>query len=77
LALSVRPQGYEAVLSEGEQVLRAIEAAGGRLEVSDRSHPEEIQRMFGLSKGAFKKLIGSLYRQGKIVIRHDSIELPK
>lgn len=77
LALSVRPQGYEAVLSEGERVLRAIEAAGGRLEVSDRSHPEEIQRMFGLSKGAFKKLIGSLYRQGKIVIRHDSIELPK
>ncbi|HWD39320.1 MAG TPA: S1-like domain-containing RNA-binding protein [Fimbriimonas sp.] len=75
VAVSLRPQGYEAVLGERERILEALKREGGVLPVSDKSSPEEIQRRFGLSKGAFKKLIGTMYREGEITIGSDSIRL--
>jgi len=75
IAVSLRPQGYQAVLGERERVLDALREAGGVLPVSDKSSPEEIQRRFGLSKGAFKKLIGTLYREGEIEIGESEIRL--
>ncbi len=75
LALSLRPQGYDAVLGERDRVIRALEANGGSLPLSDKSSPDEILRKFGMSKGAFKKLIGTLYREGIIVIEDDRIAL--
>ncbi len=75
VALSLRPIGLRAVLQERDRVLDALKAAGGTLPVSDRSTPVDIHRRFGLSKGAFKKLIGTLYREGLIVIEYDHIRL--
>lgn len=75
VAVSLRPQGYQAVLNEADRLMAALKAAGGVLPVSDKSSPEEIQRRFGLSKGAFKKLIGNLYREGRIKIEPDQIRL--
>ena len=46
------------------------------LAVSDKSPAEEIARRFGVSKGNFKKAIGGLYKQGRIVIHPDRIERP-
>jgi predicted RNA-binding protein (virulence factor B family) len=34
-----------------------------------------ISSLFGVSKGNFKKAIGALYKEGKIVIHADRIEL--
>lgn len=75
VAVSLRPQGFEALLGERDRILSALKKAGGTLPVSDKSSPEEIQRRFGLSKGAFKKLIGALYREGKIKISDSNIQL--
>lgn len=75
IAVSLRPQGLKAVLGERDRVLEALNAAGGMLPVSDKSSPEQIQALFGLSKGAFKKLIGSLYKEGKIAIEAERIRL--
>ncbi|MEI7576915.1 MAG: S1-like domain-containing RNA-binding protein [Armatimonadota bacterium] len=75
LALSLRPQGYGAVLGERDRVVRALEANGGSLPLSDKSSPDEILRAFGMSKGAFKRLIGTMYREGIIVIEDDRIAL--
>jgi predicted RNA-binding protein (virulence factor B family) len=47
----------------------------GALPVSDRSTPREIQDLFGISKKAFKKSIGALYKQNKIIIYPDEIKL--
>lgn len=44
------------------------------LALSDKSPAEEIARQFGVSKGNFKKAIGGLYKQGRIVIHLDRIE---
>ena len=43
--------------------------------VSDKSAPEVISNHFGVSKGNFKKAIGALYKEGKIAIHADRIEL--
>lgn len=77
IALSLRPQGFAGALAERERVLGALREAGGTLRVSDRSSPAEIQRMFGMSKGAFKKLIGALYREKLIELSDDAIRLAK
>jgi predicted RNA-binding protein (virulence factor B family) len=49
---------------------------GGSLALSDKSSPEAISAHFRTSKGNFKKAIGGLYKQGRIVIHADRIELP-
>jgi predicted RNA-binding protein (virulence factor B family) len=75
VAVSLRPQGYERVMDARSRLLGALRAAGGSLPVSDRSSPEEIHRRFGLSKGAFKKLIGTLWKEGVIELEADRIRL--
>ena len=75
ISLSLQPIGPAAADSLGEQILARLREAGGRLPLSDKSAPEEISRLFGVSKGNFKKAIGGLYKQGLIVILDEGIEL--
>ncbi len=75
ISLSLQPVGAAAADSLAEQILARLQAAGGRLALSDKSAPEDIARAFGVSKGNFKKAIGGLYKQGRIVIRDEGIEL--
>lgn len=75
VAISLRPQGFGAVLGERTKLINALRAAGGEMQVHDKSSPEEIQHRFGLSKGAFKKLVGVLYKEGVIELKAGSIKL--
>ena len=75
VAISLRPVGYQSVLGEREKLLAALKKNGGFLPLSDRATPEEIHRALGLSKGAFKKLIGALYKEGIIQIETHVIRL--
>jgi predicted RNA-binding protein (virulence factor B family) len=43
--------------------------------LNDKSSPEAIFDAFRTSKGTYKKTIGGLYKQGKIVIEKDGIRL--
>lgn len=76
IAISLRPQTPARVDEHADRILAAVRANGGRLGVHDRSDPEDIYRRFGLSKSAFKRLIGNLQRQGKLRIESDHIRLP-
>ncbi len=77
ITLSRFPVGYNTVISHGTRLLQELQASGGFLPYSDNTAPEQIREHFGLSKKAFKKLIGSLFREGKIVIQDDGIYLKK
>ena len=56
-------------------ILQKLQENQGSLPVSDKTAADEIARLFGVSKGNFKKAIGGLYKQGRIVIHPDRIEL--
>ena len=74
IALSLQPVGQALSDDLQAQIIKRLEEAGGTLEVSDKSTPELISRLFGVSKGNFKKAIGGLFKQGLIVIHDDRIE---
>ena len=74
IALSLQPIGQQAVNSLHDQILDKLKAANGVLPVSDKSDPQLISDLFGVSKGNFKKAIGALYKDGLIVIHADRIE---
>ena len=74
ISLSLQPVGQEAANSLHAKILQQLQANGGTLAVSDKSPPEVISGLFGVSKGNFKKAIGALYKQGQIVIHADRIE---
>ena len=76
ISLSLQPLGREAASSLSEQILAKLREADGQLPLSDKSSPEQISSLFGVSKGNFKKAIGGLYKQGLIVIEADRIRLP-
>ncbi len=75
--LSLAPAGRAAIEDAKEIVLEALQKAGGRLELSDRSEPEDIRRLLGLSKKAFKRAIGALYRERLISIGESAVELTR
>lgn len=58
-----------------DDILDALEKAGGFLAVNDKSSPDEIKAAFKISKRVFKKAIGMLYRQHKITLETDGIRL--
>ena len=74
IALSLQPIGAQLASSLNAKILDKLRANQGSLPISDKSDPQLISDMFGVSKGNFKKAIGALYKEGKIVIHADRIE---
>jgi predicted RNA-binding protein (virulence factor B family) len=77
LDIGLRAFGGKAkALEVGDQILERLKYAGGTLPIGDKSSPEEINAEFpGVSKSAFKKAIGSLFKQKLVQPSSDSISL--
>ncbi|WP_333701952.1 S1 RNA-binding domain-containing protein [Vibrio hepatarius] len=73
--LSLQKVGVAKMDDLSESILELLEKKGGFLPLNDKSSPEAIFAAFRTSKGTFKKSIGGLYKQGKIVIEQDGIRL--
>lgn len=56
-------------------ILRYLHEHDGFAAVHDKSDPQLISDLFGMSKGAFKKTIGGLYKQRVISIDKEGIRL--
>lgn len=67
--------GYSRVEPIGEQILKALQANGGSMPFNDKSSPESIRAEFDVSKQAFKRAIGALYKQKLIRIEGEGIVL--
>lgn len=57
------------------RILRVLAENDGWLELCDSSPPEDIHDELGVSKKAFKRATGALFRKRKIVIEDDGIRL--
>lgn len=74
--ISLEPIGYQNFNDKNcELVYKGLRDSKGTIFLSDKSSPEEIYAQFGISKKAFKKAIGALYQDRKIVIGKESIKL--
>lgn len=58
-----------------QKILDHLHARGGSSTFTDKSSPEDIYREFQVSKAHFKRAIGLLYKQQKIVMGKDLIRL--
>ena len=73
--VSLQPDKGRHVHSTFDIILDHLKSVGGKSEFGDKSSPEDIKREFKVSKKVFKQAIGGLYKEGKIKITGDGIEL--
>ena len=75
--ISLQPDKGRHLFSTSDKILEQLEQAGGKLRFNDASSPEDIKNKFQISKTVFKQAIGKLYKQRKIKITDEGIELVK
>lgn len=73
--LCLQKPGYEKVDDVAEQVLGQLRLHGGSMAVSDKTAPELIYQLFGVSKKNFKKAVGALYKKKIISLDEKGIRL--
>lgn len=67
-------QGYQKVDDETETILRLLDQHNGYLPYHDKSDPDDIYRVFGMSKKTFKMTVGKLYKDRKIELTKTGIK---
>jgi len=70
IELSLRAHAHEELENDAVVILNELEKKGAHA-ISERASPEEIRKRFGLSKKAFKRAVGRLFRERKIEIDGD------
>ena len=74
--LSLQPIGYRQMIDPAEaSILKALHRRNGFLPLTDHSTPELIASELQMSKKTFKKAIGALYKQQRISLLADGIQL--
>lgn len=59
----------------GEQIIQHIIASGGQSTLTDKSAPEEIYRVFNVSKKKYKQALGTLYKSKRVLLKPGVVEL--
>lgn len=67
--------GQQSRDKDEQIILSYLKSKDGFAPVHDKSNPKVIIKLFGMSKGAFKKAIGHLYKQRVISIKEEGIFL--
>lgn len=75
LDLSVREKIPMQMDKDAELVWERITQYGGTLPFNDKADPQVIQKEFNLSKNAFKRAVGRLLKEDKIVISEKNIKV--
>ena len=75
--VSLRPQGFRNAIDADCDKILSILKKDKVLKLTDKSCPEDIKLILNMSKKAFKKAIGFLYKRKVISLYKDHIELLK
>lgn len=73
--LMLHPVGKDARNDLKQRILDYLEAQGGSTTLTDKSEPEEIYNVFNASKSAYKKALGALYKEKRIMLDKDVLSL--
>jgi predicted RNA-binding protein (virulence factor B family) len=58
-----------------DQIVNYLKEQGGFMPITDKSPPEEIYRLFEVSKKAYKRAIGGLYKKRLITFENNGTKL--
>jgi len=73
--VSLQQPGFKEVLSAEEKIVDLLQQNDGYCELNDNSSPDEIYTELQISKKVFKKAIGKLFREKRIMIEENGIRL--
>ncbi|MDR7072311.1 CvfB family protein [Fictibacillus barbaricus] len=65
--LSMRPRKEQAYNEDSERIYQYLRENKGQMPLTDKSSPEEIKAVFQMSKAAFKRALGKLLKEEKII----------
>ena len=72
---SLQAGGRKETLEFSDELLQYIQQHDGYCALGDKSDPEDIKRLFHVSKKVFKKAIGDLYKKHAITIEEDGLHI--
>ena len=73
--VSLRPLGYRNTIEDDNaKILHQLLQKNGELQLTDKSSPESIKFHLQMSKKAFKRALGALYKEKKVLLHQDRIE---
>ena len=73
LDLTLRAKAHEQMDLDAQKIMHLLDVFDGELPFNDKSDPTVIMEETGLSKNAFKRAVGRLYKQRMITITEDGI----
>ena len=73
LSLSLREKAYIQMTEDARKLLKLLEEQGGELPVGDKSSPEKIKELTGMSKNEFKRAAGNLYKQRLVQVEEHQL----
>lgn len=73
--LSLQVIGFKHILDLKDSLMIELEECGGQIPLGDKSSPEDIYNRLKISKKAFKKAAGSLYKERLVEISDFEIKL--
>lgn len=73
--LLMRAPGHHNTQDISEKIIAELKKAGGFLELTDKTSPEKIYELFGVSKKKFKIALGGLYKKRQISVSEAGIKL--
>jgi hypothetical protein len=73
--LSLFPSGYDKIGEHTDKIIEYLRQQGGYANITDKTPPETIYTLFGITKKTFKNAIGNLYKQEIIVLEKEGIRL--
>ena len=73
LSLSLRGKAYIQMNEDAQKLLKLLEEQGGELPVGDKSSPEKIKELTGMSKNEFKRAAGNLYKQRLVQVEEHQL----
>ncbi|WP_206485125.1 S1-like domain-containing RNA-binding protein [Thalassotalea sp. G2M2-11] len=74
--LTLSRTGKKKVIDFSDKLLAHLEKNNGFSPLHDKSSPDDIKRVLGVSKKTFKATIGNLMKKGQLVIEKNGIRLP-
>lgn len=73
LDLTLRERAYIQMDADSAKLLEILDSYSGVLPFTEKASPEVIKRETGLSKAAFKRAVGRLYKERKISLENGKI----